>query len=168
LSGFVSLIFGAPYIPLSQKFIQRILLFGSLSSNDIFYDLGCGDSRILISGLSDFNVSKVVGYEMAPWPYFKSLFLIKYNKIKNIELFRKNCLKADISQATFIYLYLFPKLVEKIAYKIVKEGTPKTKILCVEFPIEMNQHNEFQLLKSEKIDNLTAYLYELKPRNSLK
>lgn len=162
-SGFVSIISGAPYIPLSQKLIRKILSFGGLSSNDVFYDLGCGDGRILISGLSNFNVSKAVGYEVAPWPYFKTLFLIKRNRFKKIDLFRKNCLKADIGQATFIYLYLFLKLVDKVAYKIATNGTPGAKILCVEFPIDTNQHIEFQLLKSEKIDNLMVYLYELKP-----
>jgi len=168
LSGLISLIFGAPYIPLSKKLILKILSFGGLSSNDIFYDLGCGDGRILMSGLSDFNVLKAVGYEIAPWPYFKTLFLIKYKKIERIKLFRRNSLKANINQATFIYLYLFPKLVDKIASKIKKECTPKTKILCVEFPIDINQHLEFQLLKSEKIHNLTVYLYELKPRSLFK
>ncbi|MBI2631161.1 hypothetical protein HYW73_03045 [Candidatus Nomurabacteria bacterium] len=162
LSGLISIIFGAPYVPLSQKSIQKILSFGNLSSNDILYDLGCGDGRILMSGIFDFNVSKAVGYEIAPWPYFKTLFLIKLNQLKRIKLSRINCLKADISQATFIYLYLFPKLVDKIAYKIVREGKLKTRVLCVAFPIDTNRHIEFQLIKSEKLENLMAYLYELK------
>lgn len=162
LSGLISTIFGAPYVPLPRKYIKKILLFGNLSSNDILYDLGCGDGRVLMSGFSNFNVSKAVGYEISPWPYFKTLFLVKYNRLKRVKLFRINCLKADIGQATFIYLYLFPKLVDKIAYKIAKEGKPKTKILCVSFPININQHIEFKLLKSEKLDNLTLFLYELK------
>lgn len=163
VSGLISLIFGAPYIPLSKKSIPKILLFGGLSSNDVFYDLGCGDGRILMSGIHHPNVLKAVGYEIAPWPYLKALFLSKYKRIKKIQLFRKNFLKADISQATFIYLYLFPKLVEKTAYKIAEEGTPLTKILCIEFPIDINKHTRFKLLKSEKVDNLTLYLYELNP-----
>lgn len=154
--------FGAPYVPLSQKYIQKILSFGNLSSSDILYDLGCGDGRVLISGLYKFNVLKAVGYEISPWPYFKTLFLIKHNKLQRIKLLRINCLKADIGQATFIYLYLFPKLVNKLAYKIAKEAKPKTKVLCVSFPINIDQHIEFKLLKSEKLYNLTLYLYELK------
>lgn len=163
VSGLISLIFGAPYISLSKKSIPKILLFGGLSSSDVFYDLGCGDGRILESGLYDLNVSKAVGYEIAPWPYFKALFLSKYKRITKIQLFRKNFLKADISQATFIYLYLFPKLIEKTARKITEEGMPLTKILCIEFPIDINKHTRFKLLKSEKVDNLTLYLYELNP-----
>lgn len=168
LSGFVSLIFGAPYIPLSKKLILKVLAFGGLSSTDIFYDLGCGDGRLLMSGVYDFNTSKAVGYEIAPWPYLKTKFLIKYNHLKTIDIFRKNFLKANISQATFIYMYLFPKLVNKMAHKISTEGTYKTKILCVEFPIDVDKHIEFKLLKSEKIHNLMVYLYELKPRNPLR
>lgn len=162
LSGLISIIFGAPYIPLSKKSINEILTFGNLSSDDSLYDLGCGDGRILMSGLSDFKVSKAVGYEIAPWPYFKTMFLIKYNRIKRIELFNRNGLKADINQATFIYLYLFPKLIDKMAYKIAKDGISIKKILCVQFPIDTNRHTKFQLLKSRNIDNLTIYLYKLK------
>jgi len=168
LSGFISLMFGAPYIPLSRKYIRKILSFGNISSNDTLYDFGCGDGRILISGVSDFNVLKAVGYEIAPWPYLKTLFSIKLKRLKKISIFRKNFLKADIGQATFIYLYLFIKLVDKVAYKIAREGIPGTKILCVQFPIDTNKHTEFELLKSTKIDNLTIYLYKLKPRDSSK
>lgn len=161
-SSLFSIMFGAPYIPIAEKFVYKILSFGGLSPNDILYDLGCGDGRVLISGISDFKVSRAVGYEISPWPYFKTLFLIKYKRLEKIKLFRKNCLKADISQATFIYLYLLPTLVDKVAYKIAKEGKPKTKILCVSFPIDINKHIEFKLLKSEKIENLAVFLYELK------
>ncbi|OHB17767.1 MAG: hypothetical protein A2734_02825 [Parcubacteria group bacterium RIFCSPHIGHO2_01_FULL_40_30] len=162
LSGFVSMISGAPYVPISKKSIKKVLSFGGLSSRDTLYDLGCGDGRILISGSLNFGVPKAVGYEIALWPYLKALLLIKYSKLFNIKVFRRNCFKADVSQATFIYLYLFPKLVDKIAYKIAGEGKPETKVLCVTFPIDTNRHVEFQLLKSVKLNNLTAYLYELK------
>lgn len=168
LSVLVSLLFGAPYVPLSQKLVHEILSFGCLSANDILCDLGCGDGRILMSGVSDFNVSRAIGYEVAPWPYLKAMFLITCKRQKELKLFRKNCLKADIGKTTFIYLYLFPKLVDKVAYKIAHEGAPKTRVLCVEFPIDTNRHTGFQLLKSRKIANLMAYLYQLNPRNSLR
>ena len=139
---------GAPFVPSRKKYIKDLLIFGEMKQSDIVCDLGCGDGRILMSGLADHNVSKAVGYEIAPWPYLKTIFLIKYKKIQGIELFRKNFFEADIREATFIYLYLFPKLINNIAYKIAKEGAAETKILCVQFPIDTNKHPEFKLLKS--------------------
>lgn len=158
---------GAPYVPVPKKSVKKILSFGELTSRDTLYDLGCGDGKILISGLLDFGVQGAVGYEISLWPYLKALFSTKYNKLTNIKIYRRNFFKSDISQATFIYLYLFPKLVDKVAYKIAKENRPNTKILSVDFPIDTNQHTEFQLLKSAKIDKLTAYLYELKISDNL-
>ena len=162
LSGSISIMFGAPYVPLSRKSIHKILLFSNLSSDDILYDLGCGDGRVLISSVLNFNVKKAVGYEVAPWPYLNALFFIKLKQLKNIKLLRKNFLKEDLDKATFIYLYLFPNLVDKIAHKIEKEGISGTSIVCVSFPIKLEKHTQFQLVKSSKIDNLTIYLYEFK------
>lgn len=162
-SQLFSLIAGAPYVPLSRKLIKKVLVFGGLSSGDILYDLGCGDGRVLISGVKDFDVPETIGYEIAPWPYFKALFSIRrHGLIKNIKIFRSSCYKADLSKATFIYLYLFPSLVDKMAYKIVTEVRSPTKILCVDFPVNIVKHPEFQLLKSEILDNTNLYLYEVK------
>jgi len=57
-------------------------------------------------------------------------------------------------------MYLFPKLVDKLAYKIAGECQVGTKILCPSFPIDIAKHPGFKLLKSEKIGRITAYLYE--------
>lgn len=162
LSALVSIARGAPYVPVSKKSIKEILSFGELSNRDILYDLGCGDGRVLISGALDFGVSKAIGCEVALWPYLKTLFLIKYDRLSNIEITRQNCLKVSIDQATFIYIYLFPKLVDKIAYKITREARPETRILSVAFPIDISRHVELQLLKSIEFDDMMLYLYELK------
>ena len=128
-----------------------MLSFGELSSRDVLYDLGCGDGRILISGAVNFGVSKAIGYEIALWPYLKASFSIKHKGLFNIKVLRQSIFKADISQATFIYLYLFPELTDKMASKIAKESKPDTKILCIDFPIDAKRHTKFQLLKSTKL-----------------
>jgi hypothetical protein len=48
------------------------------------------------------------------------------NKIYNLntKTFRKNYLKTDLSNFDFVYLYLFPVLMEKIEKKIWSECKP--------------------------------------------
>lgn len=163
LSEFFSLVIGAPYVPLSKKLVKRVLTFGELSSRDVLYDLGCGDGRVLISGIKNFGISEAIGYEIAPWPYLKSLFKVKRSGlVKNIKISKTNCLRANLDKATIIYLYLFPSLVDKLAYKIAVEARPQTKILCVGFPVDIIKHPRFRLLKSEIFEDTNTYLYLVK------
>jgi hypothetical protein len=57
-------------------------------------------------------------------------------------------------------MYLFPKLVDRLAPKLACELVSGSKILCLSYPIDLTRHKQFKLLKSEKIGKITAYLYE--------
>jgi hypothetical protein len=161
VSGLISHFYGAPYVPVKKKAIKDILLFGGLSLNDNFYDLGSGDGRVLISAVRDFGVQKAAGYEISLWPYLKARLLLRRAGLKDrIKIFRRNFFKADLSAATFVYLYLFPKLVDRLAYKLARECRSGAKILCLSFPIDITRHSQFRLLKSEKIGKMMAYLHE--------
>jgi len=164
ISGLISSIHGAPYVPIRKKLTKDLLSFGGLSENNIFYDLGSGDGRVLISAVKDFGVERAVGYEIALWPYLKSKFLIQRADLDDrISICRKNFFKTNLHETPFIYMYLFPGLVDKLAYKIAGECQTGTKILCPSFPIDIVRHPKFKLLKSEKIGKITAYLYTLTP-----
>jgi hypothetical protein len=161
VSGIASSIYGAPYVPIRKKLIKNLLFFGGLSAGDIFYDLGSGDGRILISAVKNFRIQEAIGYEIALWPYLKSKFLIQRAGLgNNIDIERKNFFGADLSQATLIYIYLFPRLVDRLAGKIAGECQSGTKVLCPSFPIDIARYPKFKLLKSEKVGRITAYLYE--------
>ncbi|HEY4506803.1 MAG TPA: class I SAM-dependent methyltransferase [Candidatus Paceibacterota bacterium] len=151
---------GAPYVPVSRKVTKRLLEWGGVSSEDIFCDLGCGDARLLISAVRDFGVKKAVGYEIAPWPYMKARLLLMVSGLKDrIKILHRNIFNADLGDASFVYLYLMPKTVDRLAIKMSKELSLGAKVLCISFPIELDRHPEFKLLKSEKLGKITAYLY---------
>jgi len=161
LSGIISNIYGAPYVPISKKYVKDLLIFGGLKSNDIFYDLGSGDGRVLVAAAIDFGIKNAAGYEISFWPYWESRFLLWQRGLsKMMKIHRLDFFRASFSDATFVYMYLFPKLVDRLAQKISDECKPGTKILCPSFPIDFNRHPEFKLLKSEKIGKIAAYLYE--------
>lgn len=160
VSGMISAAHGVPYVPVPKSSVRKLLGFGQVQPEDILYDLGSGDGRIILSARRDFHVQRAIGYEVAPWPYWKSRFLIKFSKLSNIEVRKRNFFKADFGNATCIYLYLFPKLVDQLAEKFAHELQSGTRVLCVSFPIDTAKHPQFQLKKEEKIGTLTAYLYE--------
>lgn len=161
VSGISSSLHGAPFVPIKKKLVKEILAFGGISANDIFYDLGCGDGRVLISAVRDFDVKRAIGYEVSLWPYWIAKWRIRQAGLTDrIEIHRKNFFDADLSGAGFVYMYLFPKLVNQLAEKVSKECRPGTKILCPSFPIDLNVHEQLSLLKSRSIGNHTCYVYE--------
>jgi len=161
ISGIVSDKYGVSFVPTRRRNIKKLFVWAGLSADDIFYDLGCGDGRVLICAVKDFGVMEAVGYEVAPWPYIKARFLIWLFGVKDrTSVLRRDFLKDDLSSATFIYTYLSHKLVEKLAIKLAVELKPGTRILCHTFPIDLGHHPEFKLIKSEEFDKITAYLYK--------
>ncbi|MBX4189921.1 class I SAM-dependent methyltransferase [Candidatus Parcubacteria bacterium] len=157
-SSFRSSRSGAPFVPIPFRAVKSLLSLADIGPNDIMYDFGCGDGRVLKSAVKFFGVTKAVGFEIAPWPYAMALWNIR--KHPNIEIRKEDFFNAPIKDATFIYSYLLPNLVDRLAPKWATELKSGTRILCPDFPINLVSHPEFSLLKQQKIGRITAYLYQ--------
>src|SRR5215471_3629598 len=55
----------APFLPTPQEVVDRMLDMANVTSNDVVYDLGSGDGRILITAAARYGV-RGVGFEIDP------------------------------------------------------------------------------------------------------
>src|SRR5512138_3748991 len=62
---FVPVFYGLPPVPTKPERIQKALKLANLQPNEILYDLGAGDGRVLIIAARDFG-AKAVGLEIGP------------------------------------------------------------------------------------------------------
>lgn len=147
-----SLFVDAPYVPVRSKTKQEIVKALKLSSGNVVYDLGCGDARVLLEANSSVKGIRMIGIEKNI-----SVFLYAKWKVRNTPISIKYTDFNDISleQATHIYMYLFPEIVEKIFLKIRKECSKGVRVVCCDFSlkdvipdevIELNAHKN-QLCK---------------------
>jgi len=134
ISNVVSEIHGAPFVPTPYNTSGKSLQLANVGNTDIVFDLGCGDGRLLLLAIREFNAKKAIGYEIAPWPYFKARFLTRRFKNK-IRIYRRNLLKADLSEATVVVLYLMQGLLENLRSKLEKELPKNTRVVSVGFRI---------------------------------
>lgn len=161
LSGLRSFVAGAPYVPIPGRLVKDILATSNPQAHDTLCDLGCSDARVLISAARDFEVRHGEGYEIALWPYLKGKCLVAWHGLNGrIILHRQSIDQADLSKFSLIYIYLFPKLVERLAMRINEECVAGTKIICPSFPIDTQIHRRIRLIKSLKIAKMSVYLYE--------
>jgi len=161
ISGIFSFLHGAPFVVLDKNKVRKALRQCGLSENDLFCDLGCGDGRTLLIAAEEFNVKKAVGWEIAFFPFFLAKIAVSRSKVKDkVEIYNKDLFSADISKATFIYIYLASGMADRIADKIGKEALDGTKIVCMAFPIDTIKHRQLGLMRLEEAGGMTAYLYQ--------
>jgi len=147
----------APYVPSSPEVVNKMLELGKITTNDVVYDLGCGDGRILIATVKDFFAKRAVGYEIN-----QSLFKTALNNIKKsnlfdrIELFNEDLFKADLSKANVVTLYLTSWANEKLKPKIENETKSGTRIISHDFEV-----HGWKPRLEERFNGHALYVYEI-------
>ncbi len=145
-SSIVSANNGAPFVPNNNQIIAESLKIAELDRDDVLFDLGSGDGRVLIKAVKSFSVKKAVGYEVSLFPYLVSMIIKKLSGkmiSKKIIVHKRSFLEADLSDASVIYVYLLSELLKKLEPLFLKYKGSKKKVVSVAFKIDY--------LKPEKI-----------------
>ena len=126
----------APYVPSPLNIVKKMLELAGAGEDDVVYDLGCGDGRILFTAVEDFNVKRAMGYELNP-----SMCGTIREKIndkgleKRIEVVNSNFFLADLSPASLITIYLTTSGNTKLKPKFEKELRGGARVVSHDFPI---------------------------------
>lgn len=96
----------AVFVPTPQDVVEKMLEAANLTKNDVVYDLGSGDGRIVIAASKKYGC-KSVGYEIEP-----GLVKLSRSKAKEAEvdslvsIEEKDLFTADLAAASVVTLYL--------------------------------------------------------------
>ena len=126
----------APYVPTPMSLVRKMLELVEAGPGDTVIDLGCGDGRILLMAVEEFNVDRAIGYELN-----KHLVETAENKIHDKELDDRikvvnvNFMEADLSPASVVTLYLTTTGNAKLKPKFIDELKDGTRIISHDFPI---------------------------------
>ena len=147
----------APFVPSRHEIVKRMLELAHIGPDDVVFDLGCGDGRILISAVRDFGAKKAVGYEIQSRLFEKTNAEIKNMKLDDkISLFNEDLLNADIAEATVITLYLTTSGNDRLRPKLSVEARKGTRIVSHDFSIP-GWHPTIR----EEHDSHVIYIYDV-------
>ena len=117
-----------PYVPTHEMVVDVMLQMAEVKSDDILYDLGSGDGRILITAAKRYG-TKGVGVELNPERIKEANQNAKEAKVTDkVEFIQGNLFEFDFSKATVLTLYLLPSVNRKLLPKIL-ELNPGTRIV---------------------------------------
>jgi SAM-dependent methyltransferase len=118
-----------PYEPSSEGVIGAMLEIAEVGKNDLVYDLGCGDGRIVIAAAQKKG-SRGVGVDLDPERIKESLENARKAKVSDrVQFFQRDLFQTEIGEATVVMLYLWPEVNLKLRPKLFRELKPGTRVV---------------------------------------
>ncbi len=124
-----------PYIPTPEDIISKMLTLASVMPDEMVFDLGSGDGRMLITAAKDFH-ARVVGVEVR-----RRLVRECRRKVNEMGLshrIRISChdfKKVSLRKADVLALYLSSYTLYLMAPKFMKELRAGVRIVNFDYPI---------------------------------
>ncbi|MEK7644468.1 MAG: SAM-dependent methyltransferase [Patescibacteria group bacterium] len=123
---------GAPWVPSKTADVERFIKLAQISDGKIVYDLGCGDGRILQAVV--LAGSDARGFELSLLPYLLAKIRLFRNR-KKCRIEYGDFWFKNLSEADVVYIFLMPKIYEKLVIKLKAELKPGTKVVSYVWPL---------------------------------
>lgn len=148
-----------PYVPTPQPVVERMLEIAKVDRQDVVYDLGSGDGRLVITAAQKYG-AKGVGIDINPRRIQEANANAKEVEVTDLVEFRQQDLfKADLSNATVVTLYLLPAINLKLRPKLLRELQPGTRIVSHAFGM-----GDWRPQKVERVGGRTIYYWVVPPK----
>jgi len=125
----------APFVPTRKKDLVHILKLADLKTGQNFYELGCGDGRVVMYMVRN---SKAIGtgFEVNGLLWLFCVIKKIFYREKKVNFKLKDLFKEDLSQADVIYFFGMPHSVKsKLQNKLKNELKPGSKVISYTFSL---------------------------------
>ena len=138
--------------------VNEMLRLANVNANDVVYDLGSGDGRIVIAAARDRG-ARGVGYEIDPALVAQATERARRLGLADrISFHQQDLFQADLRPATVVTLYLGMDLNRRIRPRLQSELRPGTRIVSHNY--DMDDWTPTQTLQVESHEGShTLYLW---------
>ena len=124
-----------PFVPTPTEVVQKMLELAKVQPDDVVYDLGSGDGRIVIMAAQKFG-AHAVGVELDPGLYEKSSQRIRELGLQDrARILHENMFAVNVRHATVVTLYLLTKVNERLRPMLERQLRSGARIVCHEFQV---------------------------------
>jgi precorrin-6B methylase 2 len=125
-----------PFVPTPIEVVDKMLELAEVGEGDVVYDLGSGDGRIVIRAAKKYGV-RAVGIEADRTLIEKAQTAAEAEGVSHLVEFRaEDALRADLSPATVITLYMLPWFNDAMKPSLQRHLKPGSRIVAHDFAIE--------------------------------
>src|SRR5687768_9418290 len=127
--------FDVPFVPTPQVVVDEMLRLAGVGPNDVVYDLGSGDGRIVITAARKFG-ARAVGVELDNHLIYQSEESARQANLgERVKFLQQDFFKTDFSEASVVTLYLLPAVMRRLRDTMLKLK-PGTRLVAHDFDFE--------------------------------
>ncbi len=154
----------APYVQTPPDVVERMLALAKVGPNDVVYDLGCGDGRLVITAAKRYG-ARGVGVDFDLDRVKESQANAKLAGVESLVEFRQqDALTVDVSPATVVTLYLLSESNLRLRPTLTKVLQPGSRVVSHQFGMgDWEAEKKETLTDSEGAEHI-LYLWRIDGR----
>lgn len=150
----------APFVPTPQDVVERMLELAAVTRDDVVYDLGCGDGRLVITAARKYG-ARGVGIDIDPERIAESQANAKAAGVEHFVTFQlQDALTADVTPATVVTLYLLSSSNLKLRPLLTRQLRPGARIVSHAFSMGDWQPDKVETFTDANGSTRTIYLWK--------
>jgi SAM-dependent methyltransferase len=123
------------WVPSDVVVVRQMLQMAGVGRDDVVYDLGSGDGRIVIMAAREFG-ARGVGVDIDPELIRKARAnAVTAGVADRVTFVEEDLFTADISQATVVAIYLGPDVNLRLRPKLQRELRPGARIVSHDYDL---------------------------------
>ena len=151
----------APFFPTPMIIVERMLEMAEIGPDDVVYDLGCGDGRIVIAAATRFG-ARGVCVEYDPEVAQRAIDNVRNSGVEDlVEVIVGDAMKVDVSPASVVTLYLLPESNVKLRPSLEASLAPGSRVLSHDWDMEGWQAKQVERIPDGTGRTHTLFLWEM-------
>jgi SAM-dependent methyltransferase len=149
----------APFVPSPYDVVQRMLTLAEVTRDDVVYDIGCGDGRIVITAAQRFG-ARGVGIDIDPQRIAEANANAERAGVQHLVKFiQQDAMTVDVSEATVVTLYLLSSSNLKLRPLLTSQLAPGSRIVSHAFSMGDWEPDVLDLYEDERGNTRSLYLW---------
>ncbi|HLU68683.1 MAG TPA: class I SAM-dependent methyltransferase [Kofleriaceae bacterium] len=147
------------FVPTPEPVVKEMLRMAGVGPNDVVYDLGSGDGRIVIAAARDFG-ARAVGIDIDPERIKEARENVRRAGVQDkVEIRQGDLFETDLSEADVVTLYLLERLNLKLRPKLLRELRPGARVVSQTFSM-----GNWKPDAQTEVDGTTIYMWVIPQR----
>ncbi len=147
------------FVPTPEEVVSKMLELAGVKKDDIVYDLGCGDGRIVVMAAKKYGC-RAFGFDVDPERIKESVENVKKNQVEKLATIKQqDIFQLDLRPASVVTLYLLPSLNVKLIPQL-DQLKPGCRIVSHDFDMDGVEPDQVVTIKSDVTSREhTVYLW---------